>query len=85
VAHAATLWAAIEQKRVEGLLAAHGFTTTFLVAKQHGREAAALLRTCCEYSAWRRSTKRVVRRAVALETDDFEDAVSARREAADAI
>jgi len=75
----ASLWAAIEERRVEGLLAAHGFTTIFyLVAKHRGgaaaRQVIADLLTVFHVAP---VDEAVLRRAAALELADFEDAVGA--------
>ena len=75
----ASLWAAIEERRVEGMLAAHGFATVFyLVAKTRGRAAArqvvADLLTVFRVAP---VDEGVLRRAASLELADFEDAVVA--------
>jgi predicted nucleic acid-binding protein len=79
VAASSGLWTAVEEGRVEGLIAAHGFTTIFyLVARHRSRDQArrvigdllAVFRVAAE-------DEPVIRRAAALELSDFEDAACA--------
>jgi predicted nucleic acid-binding protein len=79
VEHAAALWRAIEEQRIEGLLSAHGFTTIFyLVAKRHGRDGARrVVADLLTVFAVAPVDEDVLRRAGALDLADFEDAVGA--------
>jgi len=76
---ASRLWDAVESKRVEALLSAHGVTTLFyLLGRAKGAAAArttlASLMTIFGVAA---VDEPVIRRAVALDGRDFEDAVCA--------
>ena len=79
VAMSAAIWAAIEERRVQGLLAAHGFTTIFyLVAKRRGRVAAReVVSDLLAVFGVAAVDEAVLRRAAALDLADFEDAVGA--------
>lgn len=76
---ASRLWTAVESKRVEALVAAHGVTTMFyLLARASGAAAAHraigdLLRVFQVAAI----DDAVIRRAVAFQWRDFEDAVCA--------
>ena len=76
---ASRLWVAVESKRVEALVPAHGVTTLFyLIARARG--AAAARRTLAGVLGVfgvAAVSESVIRRAVALEWRDFEDAVCA--------
>lgn len=87
---ASRLWTAVESRRVEALLAAHAFTTLFyLVARAKGPVAARkTLASLIAVFGVAAVDEPVVRRAVALDWRDFEDAVSAaaaERSGCDAI
>ena len=75
----AAIWAAIEERRLDGALAAHGLTTIFyLVAKQRGRVAAReVVADLLAVFGIAAVDEVVLRRAVALDLADFEDAVAA--------
>src|SRR4029079_8325460 len=75
----AVCWAVIEQKRIEALVPAHGFTTIFyLVAKQHGRERARrAVADLLSVFGVAPVDHAVIVRAMALGLADFEDAVAA--------
>jgi predicted nucleic acid-binding protein len=79
VAASAAFWAAVEDGRVEGLIAAHGFTTiSYLVARHHGREEARrVVDDLLAVFGVATVDEAVVRRAAALALPDFEDAVGA--------
>lgn len=78
-AASASLWAAVEERRAEGLIAAHGFTTLFyLVAKVRGRGGArAVVTDLLQIFGVAPVDEQVLRRASALDLADFEDAVAA--------
>ena len=78
-AMSAAIWAAIEERRIEGLLPSHGFTTIFyLVAKQRGRaEARRVVSDLLAVFGVAAVDEAVIRRAAALDLADFEDAVGA--------
>lgn len=75
---AAALLSAVDSGRVEGHLAAHGFTTVFyLVAKQQGRQIAhTQIRSLLTFLRVAAVDHAVLRRASLLEIGDFEDAVT---------
>lgn len=77
VVESSALWRAVEEERVEGLVAAHGFTTVFyLVAKRFGRgEARRVVGDLLTVFGVAGEDEEVVRRATLLDLDDFEDAV----------
>ena len=76
---ASRLWDAVESQRVEALLAAHGLTTLFyLVARARGSAAArTTLASLITIFGVAGVDEAVIRRAVALDWRDFEDAVCA--------
>jgi predicted nucleic acid-binding protein len=76
-AAAARLWAAVEEKKVEGFLPAHGFTTVFYLAARHRDAAYArrILDGLVTVFAVASVDASVVRRALGLGLPDFEDAV----------
>jgi predicted nucleic acid-binding protein len=76
---AARLWIAVESRRVEGYLSAHGITTLFyLLARAKGTEnARKTVAGLVGVFGVAAVDEKVIRRAVALEWRDFEDAVSA--------
>jgi len=78
VRHAAALWQAIEQRRLEGLLAAHALTTIFyLVAKHRGRDVArTVIADLLTVFGVAPVDGDVLARAAALGLGDFEDAVT---------
>jgi predicted nucleic acid-binding protein len=76
---ASRLWVAVESRRVEGYVSAHGITTLFyLLARAKGtgnaRKTVASLVGVFRVAP---VDEAVIHRAVALEWRDFEDAVSA--------
>jgi predicted nucleic acid-binding protein len=78
VATSAAFWAAVEEGRIEGLVAAHGFTTIYyLVARHRGRdEARRVVGDLLAVFGVAAEDDRVIARATALDLPDFEDAVS---------
>jgi predicted nucleic acid-binding protein len=76
---ASRLWVAVEKRRVEGLLPAHGVTTLYhLTARAKGSLAArTTLATLIATFGVAAVDEGVIRRAVALDWRDFEDAVCA--------
>lgn len=79
VRDAARLWAAIEEGRVAGVLAAHGVTTIYYLARRE--RGSAFARRVVEdlLSVFRVAPvgATALRRAMSLEMADFEDAVCA--------
>jgi predicted nucleic acid-binding protein len=76
---AGRLWAAVETRRVEGVLAAHAITTVWYLVSQSrspisGRGVVALVTRVFGVAA---VDTGVVRRALELDFEDFEDAVCA--------
>jgi predicted nucleic acid-binding protein len=78
-AAAATLWGAVEEKRVGALVPAHGVTTLFYLVRQGKGAAAARRAVDSVLSVFRVAPvdEGVLRRALALGWGDFEDAVCA--------
>jgi predicted nucleic acid-binding protein len=76
---AARLWSAVETKRIEALLPAHGVTTLFYLAARSKGTAFARRALGSVLSAFGVATvdQSVIQRAVALDWRDFEDAVCA--------
>jgi len=76
---AARLWDAVESKRAEALLSAHGVTTLFyLLARARGAATArTALASLIGVFGVAPVDELVIRRAVALDWRDFEDAVCA--------
>jgi predicted nucleic acid-binding protein len=82
---AVALWGAIESRRLDASIPAHGFTTLFyLIAKatdrDRARRAVGELLTLFDVAA---VDEPVLRRATALDLADFEDAVTAAAAEAD--
>ena len=76
---AESLWRAVEAGRIEALLPAHGLTTAYYLAARH-RNAAFARRIVQDLMALfgvATVDEGVIRRALALEWPDFEDAVCA--------
>ena len=73
------LWAAVEGKRVVGLLPAHGLTTLFYLVKQGKGASAARRAVEAVLSVFEVAPvdEAVLRRALSLGWSDFEDAVCA--------
>jgi predicted nucleic acid-binding protein len=78
-AAATRLWDAVDSKRVEALLAAHGMTTLFYLLARAKGAAAARSTVAGLIGVFRVAPvdEAVIRRAVALDWRDFEDAVCA--------
>ena len=78
-AAAAALWAEVELGRAEGLIPAHGVTTIFYLAQRSHDRAFARQAVADLLSVYRVAPvdEPVLRRALALEWPDFEDAVCA--------
>lgn len=78
VAASAAFWATVEEGRVEGLVAAHGFTTIFyLVARHRGRDdARRVVADLLAVFGVAAEDEQVIARATTLDLPDFEDAVS---------
>ena len=76
---AASLWLAVETKRVEALVPAHGVTTLFYLAARGKGTVFARRALGAVLSAFGVATvdQSVIQRAVALDWRDFEDAVCA--------
>lgn len=74
---AASLWAAIEQRKLQGLVAAHSLTTLFYLLRKHlgGEPAQSVLRDLLKVFAVAAVDEGVIREALQLGWHDFEDAV----------
>lgn len=74
---AGSLWKAVEAGRIEALLPAHGLTTAYYLAARHGGAAFARRVTQDLVAVFGVAPVdgKVIRRALALEWPDFEDAV----------
>jgi predicted nucleic acid-binding protein len=73
------LWSAVETRKAEGVVAAHTLTTVwYLVAQSKGRASArGVVGLLARVFGVAKVDTQVVGRALALEFDDFEDAVCA--------
>ncbi len=78
-AAARTLWAAAERREIEALVPAHGATTVFYVAARQRGQAVArrLLHDLLAVARVAAVDEAILRRALALQWPDFEDAVCA--------
>lgn len=76
---AAGVWAAVERRRAEGLLPAHGFTTIYYLAARHKDSAYArqVLEDLVAVFQVAPVDALVIRKALGLNWSDFEDAVCA--------
>jgi predicted nucleic acid-binding protein len=90
VAAASALWAAGEREECRLSIPAHAVTTIFYLASRHydAKRARVLIGDLISVFSVAAVDEAVVRRAAALEMDDFEDAVvasAAEREGCDAV
>ncbi len=76
---AARVWAAVEGRRAEGLLPAHGFTTIYYLAARHkdAKYARQVLEDLVAVFQVAPVDTVVIRKALGLGWSDFEDAVCA--------
>lgn len=79
VKHSAQAWAAAEHRHVEGLLAAHAFTTIHYLTRTQAGPASPnhLVAALLQVFGVAAVDQSVLKSALAIRTPDFEDAVTA--------